>query len=60
MVKLNEMQVRELLEKDKFPMLIENNMYIIYGTFEEFLNNVIFKKKKKKGVVKNEKIYSIW
>ena len=42
MVKLNEMQVRELFEKNKYPMLIENDMYIIYNTFEEFLKNMIF------------------
>lgn len=42
MVKLNEMQVRQLLKKDRYPMLIENQMYIIYDTFEDFLKNMIF------------------
>ena len=42
MIKLNEMQVREFLKKDKYPMLVENDMYIIYDTFEDFLKNMIF------------------
>lgn len=41
-IKLNEIEVIQLLKKEKYPMLLENGLYIVYDTFEEFLENMKF------------------